>query len=261
MKFFYLLFLFTLVITNIQAQEQKQEQEQKRIVILHTNDLHSRLNGYSPESAYTPLSTNDNSTAGGFTRIAGVIKSEKKNLNQETMELDAGNFLMGTLFPALESETGFQLRLMKQIGYDAAGLGIHEFDYGPGWLTGGMLFDRMLPGTETAPDIFRVTPLGFGNDNVPDYPLARLYVTGKELKNVPEVLQVAYNSSPGNYCYYSGIRVEYNHDKRLLKKISMIDIIHPDGRVINVDFDRKNKTLYSVAADSYMLEFIGVIKK
>ena len=30
---------------------------------------------------------------------------------------------------------------------------------------------------------------------------------------------------------------------------------------MNVDFSRKNKTLYSITADSYMLEFIGIIKK
>ena len=91
--------------------------------------------------------------------------------------------------------------------------------------------------------------------------IARLYITGKELKNVLEILQVAYKSSPDNYCYYSGIRVEYNPDKGFLKKIKKIDIIHPDGTVTNVDFDRKNKTLYSITADSYMLEFIGIIKK
>ncbi len=50
--------------------------------------------------------------------------------------LDAGDFTMGTLFPSLEAKTGFQLRLMKKMGYDAVGLGNHEFDFGPGWLAG-----------------------------------------------------------------------------------------------------------------------------
>ena len=30
-------------------------QTEKKITILHTNDLNSRLTGYTPESAYTPL--------------------------------------------------------------------------------------------------------------------------------------------------------------------------------------------------------------
>ena len=50
--------------------------------------------------------------------------------------VDAGDFMMGTLFPSLESKTGFQLRLMKKMGYDAIGLGNHEFDFGPEWLAG-----------------------------------------------------------------------------------------------------------------------------
>ena len=31
--------------------------------------------------------------------------------------------------------------------------------------------------------------------------------------------------------------------------------------MINVDFSKKNKSLYSITADSYMLDFIGIIKK
>jgi len=125
----------------------------------------------------------------------------------------------------------------------------------------GVLFDKILPGVQTAPDIFRVVPLGSGKDDVPGYPLSRLYVTGKELKSILEILQVAYKSSPDNYCYYSGLRVEYDPEKGLLKKIKKIEIVHPDGSVINVDFSKKNESLYSITANSYMLEFIGIIKK
>ena len=125
----------------------------------------------------------------------------------------------------------------------------------------GVLFDKIMPGVQTAPDIFRVVPLGSGNDNVPGYPLSRTYFTGRELKSIMEILLVAYKSSPDNYCYYSGLRVEYNPDKGLLKKIKKIEILHPDGRIVNVDFSKKNKNLYSVTANSYMLGFIGIIKK
>jgi 5''-nucleotidase/2'',3''-cyclic phosphodiesterase and related esterases len=502
-------------------------QAEKKITILHTNDLHSHIIGFGPESAYTPLTINDDKTVGGFARIATIIKAEKENNPGTTLVIDAGDFLMGTLFPSLEKETGFQLRLMKSMEYDVTCLGNHEFDYGPEWLaavintsvgkgeipsilignamfdkkdmrddaleklfsnniiirkmiltrdgikfgffsilgkdavkdaphaapvtfdkqssfarkmvkelrdekcdiiicvshsgvtkekngewggedvelakavkgidliigghthtkldqpvivngvpivqtgeygqfvgrlsltysngklrvddyklipvddkimgdnkinqliteqkeritteilnplgfnydkpiaetdftlegneTGdfmasnlgplvadaiqfyvnrhggkgtdvsmvaaGVLRDRILPGILTAPDIFRVMSLGSGEDDVLGYALSRMYVTGKELKNILEILQVAYKSSPDNYCYYSGIRIEYDPDKGLFKKIKKIDIVHSDGRVVNVDFSKKNKTLYSVTANSYMLEFMGIIKK
>ena len=129
------------------------------------------------------------------------------------------------------------------------------------WLLTGVLRDKILAGKETAPDIFRVMSLGSGNDNVPGYALSRMYVTGKELKSMLEILQVAYKSSPDYYCYYSGIRVEYNPDKGLMKKITKIGIVRPDGTIINVDYSKKNKAIYSVTANSYMVEFMGIIKK
>jgi len=499
----------------------------KKITILHTNDLHSRLIGYAPESEYSPLKVNDDKTLGGFARIATIIRKEKEGNEGTTLVLDAGDFMMGTLFPSLEKETGFQLRLMKTMGYDVVGVGNHEYDFGPEWLasvidasskrgeipdvlignavfdkednrddsfenllstnivgrklimtkdgvkigifsvfgedavrvspnaepvtfsrqisfakkmvkeltdekcgfiicishsgvlidkngrwagadvelaekvkglnliigghshtmlnqplivngipivqTGeygkyvgrlaliysggdikidsyrlipvddeiigdkniyqliedqklkisneilaplgllyskpvaetdfilegnevgnfmesnlgpviadamyyyvnkhnnggtdvslvaaGMIFDKILPGVQSAADLFRVVPMGSGKDKVPGYPLSRLYFTGRELKNILEILQVAYKSSPDNFCYYSGLRVLYDPEKGLLKKIKKIEIIHTGGKTVDVDFSKKNKSLYSITTDSYTIQFIGVIKK
>jgi len=502
-------------------------QTKKTITILHTNDLHSRLIGYAPETAYSPLTVNDDNTSGGFARIATIIKGEKDAEAGTVLVLDAGDFMMGTLFPSLEKETGFQLRLMKEMGYDVVGIGNHEYEFGPEWLasvinvsarkgpipsmlignavfderdnrddglekelsdkligrkivitrdgikigifsilgkdavkvapkaapvtfekqvsfskrmvkelhaegcnlivclshsgvtkekTGewggediqlaksvrgidviigghthtrldqpimvngvaivqagefgkfvgrltlsysiektkvesyrlipvddkiagdqhinsliedqkekinmeilkplgmdysksvvkaefslegndvgdymnsnlgpfiadaihyyvqkhtrkgtdlsmvaaGMIFDKIVPGIQTAPDIFRVMPLGSGKDGIPGYALSRLYVTGRELKSILEILQIAGKSTPDDYCYYSGIKVEINPEKGLLNKIKKIEIVHSDGSSTDVDFSKKNKSLYSITADSYMLEFIGIIKK
>lgn len=502
-------------------------QTEKKITILHTNDLHSFLTGSAPETEYTPLTLNDDHTAGGFARIAAIIKNEKEKNEGITLVVDAGDFLMGTLFHALEEDTGFQLRLMKTMGYDITCFGNHEFDFGPeklasiisksveggeipyllmgnmrfdkkdardnslekhysdnnvvrktiltvddikigffsilgknaenvapnakpvtfkkqasfakkmvkelqdekcdiiicvshsgltkdddgkwggedyklaiavkgidiiisghshsrldqplivngviivqaeaygkfvgrlsltysdgilkhdnyrlipvddkiigdkiinklieeqkqkitakilkplkmdytspvvessfllegnetgGYLesnlgpliadaiqsyvnnhstagtdvsmvAAGVIRDKIVPGIQSAPDIFRVMSLGSGEDSVPGYPLSRLYVTGKELKSILEILQVAYKSSPDNYCYYSGLHVEYDPEKGLLRKIKKIDIVRLDGSFTNVDISKKNKSLYSVTANSYMLEFFGIIKK
>lgn len=104
--------------------------------------------------------------------------------------------------------------------------------------------------------------MGKGRDNVPGYPLASLYVTGRELKSILEILNISWKSTPANYCYFSGIRVETDPEGGLLKKIRKIEIISPDGSgKRNVDFSKKNTTLYSITANSYMLQFIGIIKK
>jgi 5'-nucleotidase / UDP-sugar diphosphatase len=510
-----------LLLLNLRAQTAQ------KIVILHTNDIHSRLIGYAPESNYTPLTLNDDKTIGGFARIGTIIKNEEKSNPGITLVLDAGDFLMGTLFQELEPTTGFQLRLMKTMGYDVVCIGNHEFDFGnekladivssaakrgeiprvllgnavfdmkdPGddaieklfnsgtigrkytmeknglkigffslmgkvadenaayapplkfsnqvrsarklvgelkyencdiiiclshsgvnidkngqWagedvklakkvkgidviISGhthtklekpimvngtpivqagehgqyvgkleltydngkvtmdnysllpvddriegdpeinrliedqktlvndeilkpigmdykkpvaesgfllecndmgdvkgsnlgplvadaihsylnnhtrdgidvsmvavGVICDKIVPGILSAPDVFRIMMMGEGKDKVPGYPLSRIYLTGKELKSVLEVLQMAAKSEPDNYCYYSGIRVEYDPKGGLLNKIRKIEVTDRAGKARDVNFSKKDKTLYSVAANSYMLEFVGIIKK
>src|SRR5664280_46756 len=521
MKRIFVIIIWIVSVINLNGQTEKE------ITILHTNDLHSRLMGYAPESEYSPLTIKDDKTVGGFARMAAIIKSEKENSKGVTLVLDAGDFMMGTLFPSIEKKSGFQLRLMKSMGYDVTCFGNHEFDFGPEWLAtvistsagngmipsllignatfdrkdvrddglekllsdsiisrklilikdgikfgffsiigkdavkdapravpvtfekqssfarkmvkdlksekcdiiiclshsgvtkekngewggedvelakavkgidliigghtrtkldqpiivkgipivqagefgqfvgclklsyspeklkltsyrlipvddnvlgdehinniiqeqkekinqqilrplgmdynkpvvesgfkiegndvgdyinsnigpmiadaiqyyvnfhnrkgtdismvaAGMIFDKIVPGVQTAPDIFRVMPLGSGNDDIPGYALSRLYVTGRELKSILEILQVAAKSKPEDYCYYSGIRVDYDPEGGLFNKIKKIEIIRNDGTLINVDFSKKNKSLYSLTADSYMLDFIGIIKK
>lgn len=521
MKKIFFISMFILVILQLTAQTEK------KLVILHTNDMHSMITGFAPESLYSPLTTNDDGTEGGFARIATIIKDVKNSFDGTTLVLDGGDFLMGTLFQSMETRNGFQLRLMKLMGYDVCSLGNHEFDFGPGKtaeiisrsteggeipelllsnavfdkedtgddaleklfnsdivsrkyimerggmkigffslmgkvadenaafakpvtfasqkavakkivrelkeedcdiiiclshsgvatdkngsITGedvelakkvkgidviisghthtkldnpvivngtaivqageygqyvgklsltykngkisidnyalipvddkiagdtvinglienqeklidqeillplgmnykkgivendflmecdlwgaftesnlgplvadaihsyinrhttkgtdmslvatGVIRDKLVPGLQSAPDIFRIMSMGTGDDAVPGYPLAKVFVTGKELKRVLEIMQIAYKSTPDNYCFYSGIRVEYNPKKIVLRKIKKIDFVHPDGTTDNVDFSKKNNTLYSITANSYILEFVGIIKK
>ncbi|MEZ5001257.1 MAG: bifunctional UDP-sugar hydrolase/5'-nucleotidase [Bacteroidales bacterium] len=125
----------------------------------------------------------------------------------------------------------------------------------------GVIRDRLVTGNLTVQDIFRVMSLGSGKDSIPGYPLATVYVTGRELKSVVEILLVAYKSSPSNFCFYSGIEVDFNPDKGLLRKVSQIRIADRDGVYREIDLSKENTDLYSITANAYMLEFIGIIKK
>ncbi|MBN1416696.1 MAG: metallophosphoesterase [Bacteroidales bacterium] len=522
--------LIAMLIVAFVSCYSQQEQTQK-LIILHTNDLHSRLNGFSPESEYSPLQMNNDNTLGGFARIATLIREEKKENGDNVVVLDAGDFLMGTFFPILEASTGFQLPLMKKMGYDVVTLGNHEFDFGPNvlaaiigksvekghipslvasnisfskkdssddslkeWVdqkvlhpyqiiekkglrlgifgilgymaihdapyaypvtfddpvktaikyarllkekekvdfviclshsgvrkdkdgnwsgedvilahkvpeidviisghthtllekaimvngtpviqtgaygtglgrleievsqgkiirsdyrvikvndaipgdpeiqkmitcqeqqvtdkilkplgltyssvitetsfplvcqedtflsnsnlgllisdalhvylnnhneTGtditmfpaGMIRDNIIPGTtgkQSVADIFRVVSLGSGNDDIPGYPLARIYVTGKELKGIMEILYMAPSSSRDNYIYFGGLRASYNAQKGLLKKITSIETGDAKKGFTLVDWSKQNKKLYSITANTYLLEFVGIIKK
>jgi len=104
---------------------------EKLLTILHTNDLHSHLLGFSPNIDYSPLKTGDDATVGGWSRIAAAIKSEKAKRTNPTLVLDAGDFHMGSLFHMVAREEALELRLLKEMGYDVVTLGNHEFDLGP----------------------------------------------------------------------------------------------------------------------------------
>ncbi|MDO9515221.1 MAG: bifunctional UDP-sugar hydrolase/5'-nucleotidase [Syntrophales bacterium] len=102
--------------------------------MVHSNDLHSHFLGFSPNIDYTPLETGDDATVGGWARIASVIKEVKRSRTSPVLVLDAGDFLMGSLFHMLSREEAFELRLMGAMGYDVITLGNHEFDLKPAGL-------------------------------------------------------------------------------------------------------------------------------
>ena len=103
----------------------------REITILHTNDLHSHILGFSPNIDYRPDRVGGDATKGGWARIATVLKREREKRNHPVLALDAGDFLMGSLFHMLAREEAMELRLMKEMGYDALTLGNHEFDLKP----------------------------------------------------------------------------------------------------------------------------------
>ena len=84
----------------------------KRIfTILHTNDIHSNLIGMGPSSDYTPFTLNDDSTRGGFARLATLIAERKaaRAVQGPVLILDGGDYSMGTAFGAAIRETGGEL--------------------------------------------------------------------------------------------------------------------------------------------------------
>jgi len=519
---------FSLFLLLVSASLLLTAQQTGKLVILHTNDLHSKLRGFAPETKYTPLVTGNDETRGGFSRLSAIISSERNAARENLLVLDAGDYLMGTLFHHFEDRDGFQLLLMKKMGYDVISAGNHEFDAGPahyarileaarqrgeipeivlsniefsendagddrleklfsdgavrrsiviekpgaglkigifalmgvdadevapaaapvtfskqirtakymvrqlkqegcnmiiclshsglgidkrGNLAGedyklasevkgidliisghthttlseplivngipivqtgaygtnigkvvfnveggspvfessqliavddnikgdsavetlieerkevinnellngmGLHYDKIVAessfnlvcdeygdlagsnlgplvadaihsyvnshsaagsdisivaagvirnpivaGEQSVPDIFRVMSLGAGKDKVPGYPLSRVYVTGRELKSILEILRVAWKSSTSNYIYYSGIEIRHDPSGGLLRKIVSADIVQPDGSRFPVDFSKKNRKLYSIAANSYILEFVGIIR-
>jgi 5'-nucleotidase/UDP-sugar diphosphatase len=108
----------------------------KTFTILHTNDMHASFIGMGPSADYSPFTLNDDSTRGGYARLAGLIaqRSAARKDQGPVLVLDAGDYSMGTAFSAATRETGGELHLMGKMGYDATTFGNHEFDLGPAGL-------------------------------------------------------------------------------------------------------------------------------
>ncbi len=123
LRLLFAIFLFFAVTTAGNSEE-------LNFSILHTSDEHSSLLP-TPLSNYLP---DQNSPApGGFARLATFVECFKNSKASEpVLLLSSGDFSGGNPFAWL-SLNGYssELDLMRQIGYDAATLGNHEFDYGP----------------------------------------------------------------------------------------------------------------------------------
>lgn len=90
------------------------------LTVLHTNDMHSRIDPFSLNSKYPDQ--------GGCARRAALIAQIRKE-NPNTLLLDAGDVFQGTpYFNYFGGEVEF--KLMSQMGYDAMTLGNHDFDNG-----------------------------------------------------------------------------------------------------------------------------------
>jgi 5'-nucleotidase len=103
------------------------------VVLLHTNDLHGHLMGHEPELDYTPLTTGDDTTLGGFARIAAKVSSERAaaaTAGKTLVLADAGDYSMGTAFSSFIGVSDApELFEMVSMGYDAMTFGNHEFDF------------------------------------------------------------------------------------------------------------------------------------
>ena len=108
---------------------------ERSFTILHSNDWQSRLLGFGPNNAYSPATLNDDETVGGVARLATLLQQRRSAAGEEpVLLLDGGDFTMGTLFHTISREMGSELRLMSELGYDAAVIGNHEFDFRPAGL-------------------------------------------------------------------------------------------------------------------------------
>lgn len=117
MKPFLLALVLTFVLTPVTAGGRK------RLVVLHTNDMHSTV---------MPLNRLPGDTLrsgrGGMLRLAALVERERKQ-EPDLLLFDSGDFSQGSVYYTLFGGR-VEIELMNRMHYDAATLGNHEFDRG-----------------------------------------------------------------------------------------------------------------------------------
>ena len=113
MKHYFLTLIVLLSLTiGVNAQS---------LVILNTNDSHSRIEPLPETDRYSP-------DLGGVVRRAAFVEKTREE-NKNVLLFDAGDFLQGTpYFNMFKGEV--EVEAMNLLKYDAVTLGNHEFDYG-----------------------------------------------------------------------------------------------------------------------------------
>lgn len=98
-------------------------QNVKELLILHTNDTHSRVEPI-PVTDPNP----EYAGKGGFVRRATLVKELRKQ-NKDLLLFDCGDFSQGSPFYNM-FKGEVEVKLMNEMGYDAGVIGNHEFDFG-----------------------------------------------------------------------------------------------------------------------------------
>lgn len=108
-----------LVAPELMAAEN--DKKHPKITILHTNDTHSNIDPFPTNHAKYP-------GMGGVSKRFELIQKIREQ-EEHVLLLDAGDIFQGT--PYFNKYGGIlELKLMTELGYDAATMGNHDFDGG-----------------------------------------------------------------------------------------------------------------------------------
>jgi 2',3'-cyclic-nucleotide 2'-phosphodiesterase / 3'-nucleotidase / 5'-nucleotidase len=100
----------------------RQGERRKRLRVLGTNDFHGHLNPTRPGFA-------EGREVGGSAALAGYFARERASWDGPTVLIDGGDVMQGTPVSNL-SEGRATVDFYNEVGYTAAALGNHEFDWG-----------------------------------------------------------------------------------------------------------------------------------
>ena len=104
-----------------------------KLAVLHINDMHSRIDQIAASAATCrPQDAEENKCFGGSARLATAIRQRRaaqEGAGLPVITLDAGDQSQGTLYYTTYGGRA-EVQMMNAIGFDAMGVGNHEFNRG-----------------------------------------------------------------------------------------------------------------------------------
>jgi len=116
-------------------------------------------------------------------------------------------------------------------------------------------------GIQRVSDLFRIVPLGVGVSNDDSgYDLLKVWVTGREIKNLIEVQLLGYQLRGSSYYpRFSGFVVEYNSARLPFDQVTQIKLGNLKDGYQEIDLSSDNAQLYSMATNSFVGSFTWLV--
>ncbi len=120
----------------------------------------------------------------------------------------------------------------------------------------GTVRGSIVKGNITTSDVFNISSLGIGPDEISGYPLIDVYLTGKELKTAAEVDASIQPIMSAAQLYISGVNYKFNPNRLIFNKVTDIYILNEDGKKEKIDDEK----LYRIVTGLYTAQMLSVVE-
>lgn len=117
----------------------------------------------------------------------------------------------------------------------------------------GVIRGTIPKGTVSVSDVFNAASLGVGTEGE----LIRVYLTGKDLKNVFEVDASVQPLMKNAQLFISGARYSFNTNRMIFNKVIDSSLLDNDGYEVAIEDDK----LYSVVTGMYVGQMLGSVEE
>lgn len=119
----------------------------------------------------------------------------------------------------------------------------------------GVIRESLPTGEVTVSNVFNISSLGIGADQIPGYPLVSVWITGKDLKNAFEVDASVTPLMPATQLYFSGMTFTFNPHRMIFNRVTDCAQVLEDGSTLSIEEDR----LYRVVTGLYCGQMLGAV--